>query len=256
MEQIVNLKLDHSEDLTNNINQNQLTNYVVYLLVNTVHNKTYIGITNNPTRRLRQHNGELVGGAKYTTSNKNLKVKTFFPGSFIIVDDEFSFSSFAREGSLTNLAKPNLLSSMLDFESKDSKLAGSLSKKSLDFSDNLAKEKVKTFSLGSLTNLAKPNLLSSMLDFESKDSKLAGSWIYYGFIKNLHKNLALSLEKKIKIKSKKKSLNLSENLAEGKVKTVYPKTPIEKRLKAIEKVLEEYNLISNTNYKFEKLVIT
>ena len=119
---------------------------------------------------------------------------------------------------------------MLDFESKDSKLAGSLSKKSLDFSDNLAKEKVKTFSLG--------------------------SWIYYGFIKNLHKNLALSLEKKIKIKSKKKSLNLSENLAEGKVKTVYPKTPIEKRLKAIEKVLEEYNLISNTNYKFEKLVIT
>jgi hypothetical protein len=38
---------------------------------------------------------------------------------------------------------------MLDFESKDSKLAGSLSKKSLDFSDNLAEEKVKTFSPGS-----------------------------------------------------------------------------------------------------------
>ena len=175
MEQIVDLKLDYSEDLINSKKDlNKPTNYVVYLLVNTIHNKTYIGITNNPTRRLRQHNGELVGGAKYTTSNKNLKVKTFFS-----------------------------------------------------------------------------DLLSSMLDFESK-----GSWIYYGFIKNLHKNLALSLEKKIKIKSKKKSLNLSENLAEGEVKTVYPKTPIEKRLKAIEKVLEEYNLISNTNYQFEKLVIT
>lgn len=46
-------------------------NYVVYVLVNTVHNKTYVGITNNTTRRIRQHNGELVGGAKYTTNNKS-----------------------------------------------------------------------------------------------------------------------------------------------------------------------------------------
>lgn len=47
-----------------------MNEYVVYVLINTSHNKTYVGITNNPTRRLRQHNGELVGGAKYTTSNK------------------------------------------------------------------------------------------------------------------------------------------------------------------------------------------
>lgn len=40
--------------------------YVCYLLrgVGTAH--TYIGITNNLPRRLRQHNGELVGGAKRT----------------------------------------------------------------------------------------------------------------------------------------------------------------------------------------------
>lgn len=44
--------------------------YIIYILTNTEHNKTYVGITNNPIRRLRQHNGELVGGAKYTTSNK------------------------------------------------------------------------------------------------------------------------------------------------------------------------------------------
>jgi structure-specific endonuclease subunit SLX1 len=28
--------------------------------------KTYVGMSNNATRRLRQHNGEIVGGARYT----------------------------------------------------------------------------------------------------------------------------------------------------------------------------------------------
>lgn len=43
--------------------------YLCYLLYNN-DNKTYIGSTNNFKRRLRQHNGELVGGAKYTTAFK------------------------------------------------------------------------------------------------------------------------------------------------------------------------------------------
>lgn len=45
-------------------------NYIIYLLINTLSNHTYIGCTNNSTRRLRQHNRELVGGAKYTTNYK------------------------------------------------------------------------------------------------------------------------------------------------------------------------------------------
>jgi len=49
---------------------NSMSDYLVYLLVNSNNNCTYIGCTNNSIRRLRQHNGELVGGAKYT---KNMK---------------------------------------------------------------------------------------------------------------------------------------------------------------------------------------
>jgi putative endonuclease len=45
-------------------------NYFFYLLINTNNNRTYIGMTNNLIRRLRQHNGDLVGGAKYTHNFK------------------------------------------------------------------------------------------------------------------------------------------------------------------------------------------
>ena len=38
--------------------------YVCYFLNSG--RKTYIGITNNLARRIRQHNGEIKGGAKYT----------------------------------------------------------------------------------------------------------------------------------------------------------------------------------------------
>ena len=108
-----------------------MNDYVVYVLINTSHNKTYVGITNNNVRRLRQHNGELVGGAKYTTANKG-----------------------------------------------------------------------------------------------------TGEWLFYGFIRNVNKNLSLSIEKRIKIKSKK---------MKG--------TPIEKREKAIDIILLDYD-----NLIFEKIL--
>lgn len=45
--------------------------YVCYILHCTNKKRTYVGITNNMTRRLRQHNGEINGGAKSTNSARS-----------------------------------------------------------------------------------------------------------------------------------------------------------------------------------------
>ena len=109
------------------------TNFLVYLLRHSSSNLTYVGMSNDLKNRIRRHNGEIKGGAHYTTVNK-------------------------------------------------------------------------------------------------KD----GYWIIHGTIQGLTKSLSLSFEKKIKIRSAKM------------------KGPaIERRLKAIDAILSEYNQEHNTNYSFE-----
>ena len=44
--------------------------YTVYVLKNTKSSRTYIGVTNKPYTRLKQHNGLIKGGAKYTRAFK------------------------------------------------------------------------------------------------------------------------------------------------------------------------------------------
>lgn len=46
----------------------------VYLLRSTRRTRTYIGIATDVDRRLRQHNGELVGGARSTRSGRPWQV--------------------------------------------------------------------------------------------------------------------------------------------------------------------------------------
>jgi len=41
-----------------------------YILKNDKDNCTYVGYTNDPTKRIRRHNGELAGGARFTTNRK------------------------------------------------------------------------------------------------------------------------------------------------------------------------------------------
>ena len=50
-----------NQDLSGNNSQ-----WICYLIAN--NNYTYVGVTPTPEKRLRQHNGEIKGGAKYTTS--------------------------------------------------------------------------------------------------------------------------------------------------------------------------------------------
>ena len=47
-----------------------MNNFIIYLLKNTHTKYTYLGITNNSSRRIRQHNCEIKGGAKYTRAMK------------------------------------------------------------------------------------------------------------------------------------------------------------------------------------------
>ena len=47
-----------------------MNKYSLYLLINSCNNRTYIGITTNIKRRIKQHNGLIKGGAKYTRNFK------------------------------------------------------------------------------------------------------------------------------------------------------------------------------------------
>ena len=51
----------------------------VYILISSQNAKrTYVGVTDNLQRRIRQHNGDLVGGARYTKNWRPWKIHSIF----------------------------------------------------------------------------------------------------------------------------------------------------------------------------------
>ena len=56
--------------------------YACYMLVSATgeHNRTYIGFTVDPRKRIRQHNGDIKGGAKYTKRGRPWKIDTIVRG--------------------------------------------------------------------------------------------------------------------------------------------------------------------------------
>ena len=72
--------------------------YVCYLLTAPNTFRTYIGITNNFTRRLRQHNSEIKGGARYTTSYSRQWKGTVIVGEFDKKGDALKFEWAAKHG--------------------------------------------------------------------------------------------------------------------------------------------------------------
>ena len=56
-----------------NIDTRSSSNWLVYIL-ECRDDSLYCGITNNLEKRLKQHNGEIKGGAKYTRSHRPCKL--------------------------------------------------------------------------------------------------------------------------------------------------------------------------------------
>jgi len=86
--------------------------WVCYFLTNKTMGRTYIGITKETTidRRLRQHNGEIAGGAKYTRGDiwNRLCYISGFPNKQSVLQFEWSWkyiSKKLRENVLDNRLK-------------------------------------------------------------------------------------------------------------------------------------------------------
>lgn len=60
--------------------ERQTKSHYCYILKNSVNNKTYNGYTVNPAKRLRQHNGEIKGGAKATSTVKGWYIIALLSG--------------------------------------------------------------------------------------------------------------------------------------------------------------------------------
>lgn len=89
------------------LNAVEQTNWWVYVLHSETTGLTYTGATTNLTRRMRQHNGELVGGARFTFRGRPWKIH-HLEGPLVKVEAlkrEYAIKQMSREQKLA-LGKP------------------------------------------------------------------------------------------------------------------------------------------------------
>lgn len=67
---IKTLSIKNSPNANNFINEEYPSNHMCYIIQSIITKRVYIGYTVDFTRRIRQHNGEIVGGAKKTTKGR------------------------------------------------------------------------------------------------------------------------------------------------------------------------------------------
>ena len=77
-----------------------MSNWHVYLLLNDANTRTYVGATINPDRRLRQHNKEIVGGAKATSGDHWARICLIggFPDERAALQFEWTWKHLGRKG--------------------------------------------------------------------------------------------------------------------------------------------------------------
>ena len=73
----------------------------LYLLENSYNKKTYLGVSIDVVRRVRQHNNEIFGGARYTKINKEEGL--WFPK--VIVTDLSKNQALSFERTIKNMRK-------------------------------------------------------------------------------------------------------------------------------------------------------
>ena len=76
-------------------------NWNLYLLENSYNKKTYLGVSTDVVRRVRQHNNEISGGARYTKINKEEGL--WFPK--VIVTNLTKNQALSFERTIKNMRK-------------------------------------------------------------------------------------------------------------------------------------------------------
>jgi predicted GIY-YIG superfamily endonuclease len=77
-----------------------MTSWHVYLLLNDAGTRTYVGATVDPDRRLRQHNREIVGGARATAGDhwRRVCLISGFPDERAALQLEWMWKHLTRKG--------------------------------------------------------------------------------------------------------------------------------------------------------------